>query len=159
MSWVNLDNVYVNKTGDTITGDLSVGGTLTINDGKGTNTTYNVANEITKLRGSVSRDSTKNKSWNQSNWSIDLQHMFGNLYYLQMQRTYSTFGGANGAEILTLDGVRPYATTQLALTGYVATVAVVYGAARIGTDGKVIINSPSYGAAVTILVSGYVLLS
>ena len=28
MSWVNLDDVYVNKTGDTIAGDLSVGGEL-----------------------------------------------------------------------------------------------------------------------------------
>ena len=55
MSWVNLDDVYVNKTGDTIAGDLSVGGALTINDGKGTDTTYNVANEITTLRDSVSR--------------------------------------------------------------------------------------------------------
>lgn len=55
MSWVNLDDVYVNKTGDTIAGDLSVGGTLTINDGKGTDTTYNVANEITTLRDSVSQ--------------------------------------------------------------------------------------------------------
>lgn len=54
MSWVNLDDVYVNKTGDTIAGDLSVGGTLKVNDGKGTGTTYNVANEITTLRDSVS---------------------------------------------------------------------------------------------------------
>lgn len=55
MSWVNLDDVYVNKTGDTIAGDLSVGGALTINDGKGTDTTYNVANEITTLRDSVTQ--------------------------------------------------------------------------------------------------------
>lgn len=54
MSWVNLDDVYVNKTGGTIAGDLSVNGALTVNDGKGTNTTYNVANEITTLRDSVS---------------------------------------------------------------------------------------------------------
>lgn len=56
MSWVNLDDVYVNKSGDSIAGNLSVGGALTINDGKGTNTTYNVANEITTLRDSVSQD-------------------------------------------------------------------------------------------------------
>ena len=55
MSWVNLDDVYVNKSGDSIAGDLSVGGSLTVNDGKGTNTTYNVANEITTLRDSVSQ--------------------------------------------------------------------------------------------------------
>ena len=55
MSWVNLDDVYVNKTGDSIAGNLSVNGALTVNDGKGTNTTYNVANEITTLRNSVSR--------------------------------------------------------------------------------------------------------
>ena len=54
MSWVNLDDVYVNKSGDSIAGNLSVGGALTINDGKGTDTTYNVANEITTLRDSVS---------------------------------------------------------------------------------------------------------
>lgn len=55
MSWVNLDDVYVNKTGDSIAGNLSVNGALTVNDGKGTNTTYNVANEITTLRDSVSQ--------------------------------------------------------------------------------------------------------
>ena len=54
MSWVNLDDVYVNKTGDTIAGNLSVGGALTVNDGKGSGGTYNVANEITTLRNSVS---------------------------------------------------------------------------------------------------------
>lgn len=113
---------------------------------------------LAKLEDSVSHDSTKNKSWNQNNWNIYLSHMFGNVYYLQIQRTYSPFGGASGTEILTLDDVHPYGTTQLALTGYVATVAVVYGAARIDANGKVIINSPSYGAAVTIVVSGYVIL-
>lgn len=55
MSWVNLNDIYVNQTGGTIAGDLSVNGTLTVNSGKGTNTTYNVANEITTLRDSVSR--------------------------------------------------------------------------------------------------------
>lgn len=55
MSWVNLNDVYVNQTGGTIAGDLSVNGALTVNDGKGTNTTYNVANEITTLRNSVSQ--------------------------------------------------------------------------------------------------------
>lgn len=54
MSWVNLNDVYVNKTGDSIAGNLSVGGTLTINNAKGNGGTYNVANEITTLRGSVS---------------------------------------------------------------------------------------------------------
>lgn len=55
MSWVNLDDVYVNKTGGAIAGNLSVGGALTINDAKGSGGTYNVANEITTLRDSVSR--------------------------------------------------------------------------------------------------------
>lgn len=58
MSWVNLNDVYVNQTGGTIAGDLSVNGALTVNDGKGTNTTYNVANEITTLRDSVSQSDT-----------------------------------------------------------------------------------------------------
>ena len=69
MSWVNLNDVYVNKTGDTIDGNLSVGGALTINDGKGTDTTYNVANEITTLRDSVSQVSqslSKTRVWYKS---------------------------------------------------------------------------------------------
>lgn len=56
MSWVNLDDVYVNKSGDSIAGNLSVGGALTINDAKGTGGMYNVANEITTLRDSVSHE-------------------------------------------------------------------------------------------------------
>lgn len=55
MSWVNLNDTYVNKTGDTIAGDLSVNGALNINDGKGTGTTYNIANEITALRDHTSK--------------------------------------------------------------------------------------------------------
>ena len=117
---------------------------------------FSVLTPLATLQDSLSHDNTKNKSWNQNNWSIYLQHMFGQLYYLRIQRTYNTFGGASGTEILTLKGVHPYDTIQLALTGYVATSAVVYGAARIDANGKVIINSPSYGAAVTIVVSGYV---
>lgn len=117
---------------------------------------FNPMASLATLKDSVSYDNTKNKSWNKNNWDIYLQHMFGNLYYLRIQRTYSTYGGANGTEIVTLDGVHPSVTTELALTGYVANVAVIYGAARIDAKGKVIINSPSYGAAVTILVSGYV---
>ena len=64
MSWVNLNDVYVNKTGDTIAGDLSVGGALTVNDGKGTNTTYNVANEITTVVNEITtlRDSVSQVS-------------------------------------------------------------------------------------------------
>ena len=68
MSWVNLDDVYVNKSGGAIAGNLSVGGALTVNDGKGTNTTYNVANEITTLRDSVSPKYTS-KTVTVSGWA------------------------------------------------------------------------------------------
>lgn len=114
---------------------------------------------LATLKDSVSYDSTKNKSWNQNNWEISLLHMFGNLYYLKIKRTYSVYGGATGTEIVTLDGVHPRTTMELALTGYVGTVGVLYGAARIDTNGKVSISSPSYGAAVTILVTGRVVLN
>lgn len=128
-----------------------------ISDYNSTATT--VGGELATLGDSVTHYDTKNKSWTQDNWNILQLHMFGSLYYFQIQRTYSTFGGASGTEILTLDGVHPYSSIQLALTGYVATVAVIYGAARIDPNGKVTINAPSYGSAVTVLVSGYVLLS
>lgn len=54
MAWTNLNDVYVSTNGGTIAGDLKVNGTLTINDKKGTNTTYDVASQITSLRDSVS---------------------------------------------------------------------------------------------------------
>lgn len=64
MSWVNLNDIYVNKTGDTVIGDLSVNGTLTANGDltanggltvKKDSTIYNVADEISTLRDSVSQ--------------------------------------------------------------------------------------------------------
>lgn len=55
MTWVNLNDVYVKNTGGTINGDLDVNGAITVNDGSGNGTKYNVANEISTLRDSVSR--------------------------------------------------------------------------------------------------------
>lgn len=107
----------------------------------------------------ISHNTAKNKTWAQNNWTVALTHMFGNLYYLQIQRTYSPFGGASGTKIVALDGIHLCDATQLALTGYVAAVAVIYGAGQIDTNGVVVINAPSYNAPVTILVSGYVVLS
>ena len=76
MSWVNLDDVYVNKSGDSIAGDLSVGGALTINDAKGSGGTYNVANEITTLRDSVSQS---------GDWTV---FNFGTDYALATRKVY-----------------------------------------------------------------------
>ena len=120
---------------------------------------FSVLMPLADLGESVSHYDTKNKVWQQNNWDIQQIHMFGNLYYVQIQRTYNSFSGASGTEILTLDDVHPYTTIQLALTGYVASVAVIYGAARIDANGKIAINAPSYGAAVTVVASGYVVLS
>lgn len=81
MSWVNLNDVYVNQTGGTIAGDLSVNGALTVNDGKGTNTTYNVANEITTLRDSVSQDyivaQGTSDIWFYRKWNSGLAEFWG----------------------------------------------------------------------------------
>lgn len=85
--------------------------------------------------------------------------MFGNIYYIAIQRTYNSFSGAAGAQILTLDAVHPNTQIQLNLTGYVAAVAVVYGQTSINSIGSICINSPSYSAAVTRRISGYVVIS
>lgn len=49
MSWVSLNDVYINKSGGAVSGNLSVGGALTIDSGKGDGSTYNVASQITSL--------------------------------------------------------------------------------------------------------------
>ena len=81
MSWVNLDDVYVNKSGDSIAGDLSVGGALTINDAKGSGGTYNVANEITTLRDSVSHDyiveQGRSGIWMYRKWNSGVAEFWG----------------------------------------------------------------------------------
>lgn len=50
MTWVNLNDIYVPKTGGTVTGDLGVDGSIVVNDGTGSGTTYDVASEITDLK-------------------------------------------------------------------------------------------------------------
>ena len=81
MTWVNLNDVYVNKTGGTITGDLAVNGNLTINGATGNGTTYNVANEISTLRDSVSQDYIVKQGasgiWFYRKWNSGLAEFFG----------------------------------------------------------------------------------
>lgn len=98
MSWVNLDDVYVNKSGDTIAGDLSVNGALTVNDGKGTNTTYNVANEITTLRDSVSQTVNALESQTYSDIEVSAQARSG----IVSINIYRTYNASNEAQ--TYDG-------------------------------------------------------
>ena len=75
MAWTNLDDVYVSANGGTIAGDLKVNGTLTINNKKGTNTTYDVASQITSLRDSVS----PTKLYESSTWSV---YAIGNMVWV-----------------------------------------------------------------------------
>lgn len=59
MAWESFNDIYVPNTGGSIEGDLEVSGNLTVNDGSGEGTTYDVASEITELKSawdSVSQD-------------------------------------------------------------------------------------------------------
>lgn len=116
MAWVNLNDVYVNKTGGTITGDLAVNGNLVINDGKGADTTYNVANEITTLRDSVSHEIID--GWNvfkfnnnfayatqTTSSSVKISAQYGNLYYLTSSFTCpDIFSSVISANVNALTG-------------------------------------------------------
>ncbi len=127
MSWVNLDDVYVNKTGDTIAGDLSVNGALKVNDGKGTNTTYNVANEITTLRDSVSKCKTQYKIYTGSK-VINTTESWGTLF--TRNEFISSFGRAFNAtkdNILVMNGD--------GITNNITVLGVTY----YGNDGKLVV--------------------
>ena len=127
MSWVNLNDVYVNKTGDTIAGDLSVNGALTVNDGKGTNTTYNVANEITTLRDSVSQSRLQYKIYTGSK-VINTTVSWGTLF--TRDEFISSFGRAFNAakdNILVMNG------------DGVANNITVLGVTYYGDDGKLVV--------------------
>ena len=46
MTWVNLNDVYVEKTGGVVNGNLDVKGTILVDNGSGDGKKYNVAKEI-----------------------------------------------------------------------------------------------------------------
>ena len=111
MSWVNLNDVYVNKTGDTITGDLAVNGALTANGAltvKKDSTTYNVADEISTLRDSVCPNTSV------TDGSLYYEKM-GKIVWLRYDGKISVPAGDNntvswsGSNLGTLpEGYRPY---------------------------------------------------
>lgn len=89
MTWVNLNDVYVKNTGGTINGDLDVNGAITVNDGSGNGTKYNVANEISTLRDSVSQMLVKVAYSGESNQAIiDTSSWKPGLYYIATARGY-----------------------------------------------------------------------
>lgn len=131
MSWVNLDDVYVNKTGDSIAGNLSVGGTLTINNAKGNGGTYNVANEITTLRDSVSQCKPQYKIYTGSK-VINTTQSWGTLFtkdefissfgrrFNSSRDSISVMNGDGKANNITVFGITYYpqdGTLVVALSG------------------------------------------
>ena len=48
--FINLSEIYLPTAGGTIDGDVEVGGAITVNDGSGAGTNYDVAYEISQLK-------------------------------------------------------------------------------------------------------------
>lgn len=72
--FVNLNEIFLPTTGGDIEGSLDVNGALTVNDGSGEGTSYNVAEKISELESawdSVSHDYIvgKNVSYSWNSWS------------------------------------------------------------------------------------------
>lgn len=133
MSWVNLDDVYVNKTGGAIAGNLSVGGALTINDAKGSGGTYNVANEITTLRDSVSQCKLQYKIYTGSKVITTIES-WGTLF--TRDEFVSNFGRAFNAakdNILVMNG------------DGIANNITVLGATYYGDNGSLVVALSARG--------------
>lgn len=135
MSWVNLNDVYVNQTGGTIAGDLSVNGALTVNDGKGTNTTYNVANEITTLRDSVSQ---VNKLYSSNAWYIAVMSGFICIYALDVTTGNGSWDGATCPYTLPEEYCPSISTTAPVITGNGGSWT---GYISVNTAGKIIVGN------------------
>lgn len=135
MSWVNLDDVYVNKTGGTIAGDLSVNGALTVNDGKGTNTTYNVANEITTLRDSVSQ---VNKLYSSNAWYIAVMSGFICIYALDVTTGNGSWDGSTCPYTLPEEYCPSISTTAPVVTGNGGSWT---GYISVNTAGKIVVGN------------------
>lgn len=142
MSWVNLDDVYVNKSGDSIAGNLSVGGALTINDAKGTGGMYNVANEITTLRDSVSHD------------YIVAQGTSGIWFYRKWNSGLAEFWG--GKEVKGIGGViAPAVDFPFPLTSLLyKNASAIYSS---GTKGVYVLSGN--GASISLVNTGVYMLN
>lgn len=149
MSWVNLNDVYVNQTGGTIAGDLSVNGALTVNDGKGTNTTYNVANEITTLRDSVSQEKIGDYSVDLVGATFDI-----NVVYIPSQNAIKVIcdrvsgfmsASGNGYKSVSISLPSKYRPKTKAYFVGVADFSAQFSVfVELDTDGKLTLNASYY---------------
>lgn len=143
MSWVNLDDVYVNKSGDSIAGNLSVGGALTINDAKGTGGMYNVANEITALRDSVSPTNGQFKYVKDNNVGYICYSKINNILFITIVNCYVKSGYTT---LCTLpQGCRPTAQIVFAIADNVAANYSYQRYCIINSNGEVIVKANANG--------------
>lgn len=75
MAWVSLNDVFVNKAGGSISGNLSVDGSLTINSGKGDGSTYNVATQLTNLNNNKAAVSHTHSATDITKGTLSLDHL------------------------------------------------------------------------------------
>ena len=103
-NWVNLNDVYVPANGGSVNGDLGVKGTLTIDDKTGNNTTYDVANEITALRDSVSVKEDTGVSYSIASGGRDFYNdtvRYGNIIFLSFNCSVGEFGAWENRQVGT----------------------------------------------------------
>lgn len=106
--FINLSEIYLPIAGGSVDGDLEVGGSLQVNDGTGSGTTYDVAHEITKSKeawDSVSEvvvETGKSGIWEYRKWSDGTAECWGVQSYTNFQSTsgygscyYNTTGNIN----------------------------------------------------------------
>lgn len=153
MSWVNLNDVYVNKSGDSIAGNLSVGGALTVNDGKGSGGTYNVANEITALRDSASEITALRDSASQTNGQFKYvkDNNVGYVCYSKINNILfitivNCYVGSGYTTLCTLpQGCRPISQIVFAISDNVAANYSYQRYCLINNNGEVIVKSQANG--------------
>ena len=146
-SWKSFNDVYVPNTGGDITGDLEVSGNLTVNDGSGEGTTYDVAAEITELKDAWDSVSQINVGTGSS----VIKRGFVATFIIGENVTLSTW---TTTKILTLpEGYRPIASTF----GHVATnnLAILCeihpnGVVQLNPYGTSISNLRMYGSVTYI---------
>lgn len=141
MSFINLNELYVPTTGDgTIDGDLEVSGNLTVNDGSGEGTTYDVAAEITELKDawdSVSQDSGWVNLYVVDNLAVRARKICNVVYLYGESSGGYTVSGNDYVAITTLPvGWRPFYHIPLSVdahggdnataTGYIAPNGILY---------------------------------
>lgn len=101
--FINLSEIYLPTAGGSIDGDVEIGGALTVNDGTGAGTTYDLAYEISQLRAENEELKAAWDSVSQASDYIVSEGTSGDWYYRKWASGWAECYGIAGQYISSVN--------------------------------------------------------